>query len=609
MDYVNHKKQFQVHDLLTEQYHPKTINLTENLTTNTTLGLQALLSVDADISQKFQTMAADPVMLAKLTHASEAIQHAILQHKKIYLYGTGSTGRLSKQIESCLWRPFWKKVASPFPDIENAVIGEMTGGDRALISSLEGFEDLALIGKLQLEEHHISQDDVVFAITESGETSAVIGTIIAAAEQRPKTNADKLFFIYNNPDELLMPFARSRAVLENEAIIKINLATGPQALAGSTRMQATTSELFIIGIIFEHAIQQLLQTYLSPEKLQQLGFDPHMSLEKRLLSFVDLQQTIYKLAPELSRLTDLEASTYAQHQHTTYLANKALLTAFTDVTERSPTFRVYPLDPINAAIKKSWIQVCAPVENQQTAWLTLLQRPFHGLELEHYKVLVETALDSLQKAGNEQQYLYDFSYSKTNIRKNDLGVLLLLANEQPTDAMFKQWFETCTQARAKLAVIAIAPDATTQANLAKINELYPHIVILTVPISTTYDPLDLNQHVALKMLLNSHSTAVMAKLGRVVGNTMTDVSPSNLKLIDRATSLIKTHAAVSYAEANAILFDILQYANTTQQSDDISEVAVAIVRIIASRKLGQAISWQAAITILQTQSLGAYLLG
>jgi N-acetylmuramic acid 6-phosphate (MurNAc-6-P) etherase len=41
------------------------------------------------------------------------------------------------------------------------------------------------------------------------------------------------------------------------------------------------------------------------------------------------------------------------------------------------------------------------------------------------------------------------------------------------------------------------------------------------------------------MLLNAHSTAVMAGLGRLVGNTMTNVSPSNLKLIGRATNLIR----------------------------------------------------------------------
>lgn len=45
----------------------------------------------------------------------------------------------------------------------------------------------------------------------------------------------------------------------------------------------------------------------------------------------------------------------------------------------------------------------------------------------------------------------------------------------------------------------------------------------------------------MKILLNAHSTAVMAKLGLVVGNTMTSVRPGNLKLIGRATNLIKMH--------------------------------------------------------------------
>ena len=45
-------------------------------------------------------------------------------------------------------------------------VGEMTGADRALISSLEGFEDLQLIGRLQLAQHGIAKGDVVVCVTE-----------------------------------------------------------------------------------------------------------------------------------------------------------------------------------------------------------------------------------------------------------------------------------------------------------------------------------------------------------------------------------------------------------------------------------------------------------
>lgn len=49
------------------------------------------------------------------------------------------------------------------------------------------------------------------------------------------------------------------------------------------------------------------------------------------------------------------------------------------------------------------------------------------------------------------------------------------------------------------------------------------------------------QHMAMKVILNAHSTCIMGRLGRLVGNTMTNVSPSNLKLIGRATYLILLH--------------------------------------------------------------------
>jgi N-acetylmuramic acid 6-phosphate (MurNAc-6-P) etherase len=55
------------------------------------------------------------------------------------------------------------------------------------------------------------------------------------------------------------------------------------------------------------------------------------------------------------------------------------------------------------------------------------------------------------------------------------------------------------------------------------------------------DPLNIRTEIALKMLMNAHSTAVMTKMGRVVGNTMTNVRAGNLKLIGRATYLTKMH--------------------------------------------------------------------
>jgi hypothetical protein len=70
-----------------------------------------------------------------------------------------------------VWRrpaaQIWTLVAARLgATVGDRCVGEMTGADRALISSLEGFEDLQLIGRLQLAQHGIAKGDVVICVTE-----------------------------------------------------------------------------------------------------------------------------------------------------------------------------------------------------------------------------------------------------------------------------------------------------------------------------------------------------------------------------------------------------------------------------------------------------------
>ena len=102
--------------------------------------------------------------------------------------------------------------------------------------------------------------------------------------------------------------------------------------------------------------------------------------------------------------------------------------------------------------------------------------------------------------------------------------------------------------------------------------------------------------IAVKMLMNAHSTAVMTKLGRVVGNTMTNVRAANLKLIGRATYLVKMHVddfirrallqasmEISYAEANAVLFQTIDYLQESGHGrDQESPVPITIIRVCES---------------------------
>ena len=81
-DYVHNKKPFQLHTLLTEQRHTKTMNLSYVIKENVSEGLRQIFSVDKDISRKFKSMSRDTTLL---TQAARAVSQAIREKKKIYM--------------------------------------------------------------------------------------------------------------------------------------------------------------------------------------------------------------------------------------------------------------------------------------------------------------------------------------------------------------------------------------------------------------------------------------------------------------------------------------------------------------------------------------------
>jgi N-acetylmuramic acid 6-phosphate (MurNAc-6-P) etherase len=670
VDYVRTKTQFQLHTLLTEQRHQKTWPLGERIQKDTLAGLKMLSSVDDDVRAKLEELAAAPMVLEQ---AARAVEDAILAGRKIYVYGCGATGRLAKQMESAFWRPFWRRVkadrkiaaklAGRIPEgVEDALIGEMTGADRALISSLEGFEDLQLIGRLQLHDRGIRKGDVLICVTEGGETSSVIGTVLAALDEwkgepgyNPEESRKRLYFVYNNPDDRLLPFDRSRSVLTEPGITKINLTTGPQAITGSTRMQATTIETYVVAAVIETAVGRALARVLGKREMARLGFKDGGGAEQagvasRLREFGAVLDGVRAALSSLTALTDVEAAAYAGGRFSTYYAEKGLITVFIDSTERSPTFRLFPLDTIREPERKCWIQVWTGGKAAGDAWRAFLGRPFRGLASEKYKQPFETgiddpylrraALESLKKAGDDQAELYDFSLSTSNLerrgpKKGDLCVLVGLPPEEAEfgreGSSFGNVLRLAGESGADAAVVLVtqSPQKDFPRIEAGIQRLFEgrsgRLIVVPVHVRATDDPFGIRPQIAAKMLLNAHSTAVMAKLGKVVGNTMTNVSPSNLKLVGRATYLIQSHvndilgladwvkanggrAPISYGEANAILFDSIAYLKDRQaEAGQTAEVAFSIIRILESLKQKRGLSREEALGIVKTVGLSAYL--
>ncbi len=615
-----------------------------------------LLSADEDVSRKIEDLVRDPGVLEQ---AVRAVVEAVRHGHRIYVYGCGATGRLAKQMESSFWRPFWRRVkrqpcweklAGSIPaDVEERLTGEMTGGDRALVSSLEGFEDIPLIGKLQLVDHGIECGDVVICVTEGGETSSVIGTILAALEQYGRLDEaqreaarSRLFFAYNNPDDLLRPFTRSASVLDNPAITRLNFTTGPQAITGSTRMQATTIVTFVVGIVLEEAIARIIRPHLAPHELAALGFGRDRTVSQRLRDFEGLKDAVDAAAPAIAKLTDLEAATYREDRHSTYFAKDALITVFIDNTERSPTFRLYPLDRAQDTERRCWLQVWTEGTDLREAWRNFLGRPFRGLDPALYgkpfseqvadPYLREAALRSLANAGNDQEHFYDFSFSPRNVatrgpRPGDLGIAVLIENEvselRDEGSDFQEFLSLVRQRGARLGVVIVGSESLSGRHEAMGGILRDGDAEVWVVLDLEEDPLTVRRQIALKMMLNAHSTAIMAILGRVVGNTMTNVNPSNLKLIGRATYLIQTHVndalskrrragkssipdPVTFAEANAVLFDAMEYVSSRGKGQT-AEVALSIIRIVEAHDRHAAVNWDEAQQILDREGLAAFL--
>ena len=150
-------------------------------------------------------------------------------------------------------------------------------------------------------------------------------------------------------------------------------------------------------------------------------------------------------------------------------------------------------------------------------------------------------------------------------------------------------------------------------------------ILAILPLDFPNDPMFINRLIALKIFLNAHSTAVMARSGRVVGNTVVAVDPNNLKSIGRGTFLILSHVndilkrpdwvkrhgilePISYGEANAVLYDAIGFMKGKRDGREKSyEVALSIIRILESLRKNKATSHEDAWGIIRDMGLQQYL--
>jgi len=110
-------------------------------------------------------------------------------------------------------------------------------------------------------------------------------------------------------------------------------------------------------------------------------------------------------------------------------------------------------------------------------------------------------------------------------------------------------------------------------------------LLIHVPVPATSLFLDGVTRLAVKLVMNAISTCTMVRLGRVLGNYMIWVVPSNLKLIDRATRYITRLTGLSYEAANELLFEVVEYVEPRMKSDQAYPPVVGMAVLRAREKL------------------------
>jgi hypothetical protein len=663
IDYLQNKTRFQLHPLPTEQRHPKTWNLSDRMIEDIRAGLGMLFSVEEDIAKRLASLGAQK---GALDQAAKALEEAICTRKKIFIYGCAKTGRAAKLIESAMWRRFWreakkrKKIWSKVEDhlgkgIEERLIGGMPGADGGLIDGVAVLEDVRLLGRLQLEDWKIEPEDVVLCVSASGETPWVIGAMQAALDQwkkvpgyTPEKAKKKLYFITNNPEENLLPYDRSREVIEEPGITKIYLTTGPQAIAGATGMQASTTDTFVIGHTIQKAVDQTLQRFLSNKEMAKLGFEEPVTLQEKFQEYAVILRQARKRLPELSSLIALEAETCKNNHFSAYFAQKGLLAALINQAETRLTFSLSPLETVADKKRRNWRQVLVSASDPKEAWQVLLGRKFRELPPSFLKASIQEEivdpsirtkiLESQKKAVDNQQIPYDFFLSDSKVKNHppqngDLGVLVVVTPEEPLiknkKSDFRIFIRNLQRNGARTALLFITDKPEKE--LAKVARKIPASaseeikVLAAVHIDFPNDPFGVNQQTALKIILDAHSTAVMSRLGKVVGNTVTHLNLSHLKNIDRATSLIQSHVndvlirpqwvkkygirqPISYGEANAVLYEACSFLSSkVRESGHAAAADLSIVQILESLRQKQSIDQEDALDTLQERGLRLYL--
>jgi N-acetylmuramic acid 6-phosphate etherase len=211
----------------TEERNPDTLDID-------LVGTLDMLRMISDEDAKVP--AAVRAVLPALAVAVDLATDALRGGHRVHYFGAGTSGRVAvmdaaELIPTYNIDPLW-------------VVAHQAGGPEAVQRSVENVEDHEANGAAEGGE--LQAGDVAVGLTASGRTPYVMGALAAARAAGART---------------VLISAHPGATFGTQVDVHVAVATGPEAVAGSTRMKAGTAQKMLLNAFSTALMVRMGRTY------------------------------------------------------------------------------------------------------------------------------------------------------------------------------------------------------------------------------------------------------------------------------------------------------------------------------------------------------------
>ena len=217
--------------------------------------------------------------IPEIVKAIDEITLRLKSDGRLFYIGTGTSGRLGVLDAS--------ECPPTFCTNPKLVQGLIAGGQSSLTRSSESLEDLSELAVDDLKDKVFSKKDVLIGITASGRTPYVLSAL------NYSKSIDALSISISSVPACDSMFSSD---------IDIRLITGPEVLAGSTRLKAGTATKMVLNIISTSVMIKLGKVY--GNRMIDLSVTNDKLLERALGILLDIGSVNRETGLELLKKTN-----------------------------------------------------------------------------------------------------------------------------------------------------------------------------------------------------------------------------------------------------------------------------------------------------------------